>query len=41
MLVVSSALVVATADGAGAGLHLASQDGPPLSLGELPYPVEA
>jgi folate-binding protein YgfZ len=36
-----SALVVATADGAGAGLHLASQDGPPLSLGELPYPVEA
>jgi folate-binding protein YgfZ len=36
-----TALVVATADSAEAGLHLASQDGPPLSLGELPYSLEA
>ncbi len=36
-----AALVVATADGAEAGLHLGSQDGPPLSLQELPYSLES
>ena len=35
------ALVTATADGVANGLHLASSGGPLLTLGKLPYTLEA